>query len=154
MLKVVEYFKTNPAESQTAASLYTPWTIGFELAEKQATSDLAATVFESALASPFVWNSLRIATERNPIHGLVELRPRDQSSRGRRKSLLELARSDTFPERYDPGMIREMRMAGLPHIGRELVRLGFPADAVPLLQEALAARRRPGRTGRKCGSAW
>ena len=35
-------------------------------------------------------------------------------------------------------MIGQFRMAGLPVIGRELVRLGFASDAVPLFQEALA----------------
>ena len=35
-------------------------------------------------------------------------------------------------------------MAGLPVIGRELIRLGFASDAIPNFQEALALADQPG----------
>ena len=40
-------------------------------------------------------------------------------------------------------MIRQAQIANLPSIGRELVKLGFPGDAVPLFQEALALADMP-----------
>ena len=52
--------------------------------------------------------------------------------------LLKMTHAHRFPDRYDQETIPYLRMAGLPVIGRELIRLGFASDAIPNFQEALA----------------
>ena len=142
-LNVLDHFKTDPVDSATSSSLYTLWTIGFELARQPATRDLAVTVLENALASPFAFNSFRVGTDQSPAGRLVELCLRAGRPEDARKVLLRLVRAQKFPESYDAGMIRQAKMANLPSIGRLLINLGFPGDAVPVFQEALALADTP-----------
>jgi hypothetical protein len=142
-LKVLNHFKTDPVDTSVVASLYSLWTTGFELAKEPATRDLAETALELAVASPFALNSVRLSLDDGPIGRLIDLYLHAGRRADARKTLLNIVRSDKTPPSYDPSAIRQMRMAGLPSIGRELVKLGYGADAVPIFQEALALAEMP-----------
>ena len=147
MLKVFDHFKTDPVDRSVVQSLYTLWTTGNELTKEPATRDLAATAFEEALASPFALISFRFAIDDGPGGRLVDLCLRAGRPADARNTLLKMVRSRNFPPQYDSAMVRQLRMAGLPAVGRELIKLGYPGDAVPLFQEALALDETPEEFG-------
>ena len=142
-LKVFNHFKTDPVDSTIASGLYTLWTTGIELAKQPATYDLAATALEGALASPLSFNSFRFGTDQGPAGRLIELRLRSGRAADARNAIVKMVRTHRFPESYDASMIHQANMASLPAIGHALVNLGYPGDAMPLFQEALALADAP-----------
>ena len=76
-------------------------------------------------------------TAEHPLHRLVELSLRERLADRAHNTLLRLIHEHKFPDLYDQEMIRRLRMAGLPVIANELIRLGFASDSIAVFQEAL-----------------
>ena len=129
----------NSAGAPPAAyGLYASWALGLELEKQTATRGLAMTVYERSLGDPYALMLFRFQSDQLPIQRLVDLYASDGRSDDARVALLKLAGNKNFPQNMADTLIKRYRLDGLSGIARELVKLGFPGDAVPLFHEALA----------------
>ena len=142
-LKFFDHMKTDTVESSTAGAVNALWTVGIELEEHPATRDLAMTAFEDAVGSPFGFAVSSRSADHSPAHRLVDLRLREGRPDKARDALLGMVHNANFPERFPAELAGQYRITGLPVVARELVRLGFASDAVPLFQECLALAAMP-----------
>ena len=142
-LKFFDHMKTDAVESSTAGAVNALWTVGIELEEHPATRDLAMTAFEDAVGSPFGFAVSSRSALQSPAHRLVDLRLREGRPDKARDALLGMVHNANFPDRFPAELAGQYRITGLPVVARELVRLGFASDAVPLFQECLALAAMP-----------
>jgi tetratricopeptide (TPR) repeat protein len=112
------------------------WVIGAELEKHSPTRDLAIAFYEATLTgqsdNPYSIFNYGIS----PVRRLVTLYERDGRRDDIRRVLLEFTRPREFPQ-YDPNDIRQYRVSGLTQAGRQLAELGYAAEAIPMLSEAL-----------------
>ncbi len=122
---------------------YALWTIGAELEKHAAVRELAASVYEHSLSGNFAIRQFRIQADEIPLHRLVDFWVRNGRDEQARAAILKLARSKKHPETATEETIKIDRLAALPILAGELVKLGYPVDAVPLYHEALALAEAP-----------
>jgi tetratricopeptide (TPR) repeat protein len=118
------------------------WIIGNELENYTATKGLAMRVYERCVQNPDDDPFTLRNYEYSPMKRLVQFYVRDGRREDARRVLLDLAKPHDFPN-YDQDYINQMRMQGLAAAARQLAEIGFPADAVPMFNEALAAAETP-----------
>ena len=114
------------------------WVIGNELENHATTRDLAMRLYEHCAEGPSARPVHPAEFRVQPDQAAGQPLLRDGRRDDARRVLLEIARPRDFPD-YDEDYLAQMRMSGLAAAARQLVELGFPADAVPLYNEALAA---------------
>ncbi len=127
-------------DQRVNATVY--WIIASELENYTATKGLAMRVYERGVQNPGDDPFTLRNYEFSPMKRLVQFYIRDGRREDARRVLLGLARPHDFPN-YDQDYINQMRMQGLAAAARQLAEIGFPADAVPLYNEALAAAEVP-----------
>jgi tetratricopeptide (TPR) repeat protein len=76
--------------------------------------------------------------EFNPVRRLVAMYRKVGRTTEARDLVLKYARQKNPNDQYNPGYAEYRRIESLGSIGRELIELGFPVDAVPLFDEALS----------------
>jgi tetratricopeptide (TPR) repeat protein len=114
------------------------WVMASELENYAPTHDLAMTLYEHCLTDhaddPYtVFNYTY-----SPIKRLVKLYQEQGRLDDVRRVLVEYARPKEFPSNYDENYLTQMRMQGLSMAAKQLVELGFTAEAVPMFGESLA----------------
>jgi hypothetical protein len=114
------------------------WVIGSELENHGATRDLAVALYEGCLTTradnPYTFLQL----DSSPIKRLVNLYTREGHKEDARRVLQEFLKPRDFsnyPEEY----IQQLRVAGQTAAARELIELGYIADAIPIYNEAQTA---------------
>ena len=142
-----DQIKKDPVASSSAYGLYACWAVGMELEKQAATREMATTVYERSLALPYALLLFRFQSDQLPALRLIDLYARDGRRDDARAALLRLAGTKSFPENMLDTVIKRYRMEALPVIARELVNLGFPGDAVPIFQEAIALADDPDISG-------
>ena len=111
--------------------------IAQELEQNAASRELATRVYENALSTPYSFLQFRFERSQTPLGRLVDLYRREGRIEDARRSLLNLVRDLQFPDGYREELANAYKMQALDCVARELIGLGFAADAVPLLSEAV-----------------
>ena len=132
----VEELLKETIDDQVASNVY--WVLASELENNASTKALAVRVYERCVTGKSVDPFSMQNYEYSPMKRLVNLYLRDGRRDDARRMLLEFARPHDFSNGYPEEYISQMRMQGLASVARQLVDLGFPADAVPLYSESLA----------------
>ncbi len=83
-------------------------------------------------------NNVGLDYEYNPVRRLVAMYRKAGRNAEARALVLRYARQKNPNDQYNPGYAEYRRIESLGAIGRELIDLGFPVDAVPLYDEALS----------------
>ena len=95
-------------------------------------------VYENALNAPYSFLQFRLERNETPVGRLVDLYRREGRLEDARRSLLNLVRDLQFPDGYTRASLPTgTRCRRSTSVARELIGLGFAADAVPLLIEAV-----------------
>jgi len=103
--------------------------LGAELEQHAVTRDLAIQVYETPPREDTT--DFSMDWETNPDNRLAELYKRDNRRANARKVLLSSAPSE-LPTYYDEEYRIQYRMFHGQRVGSELLRLGYPADAIPV----------------------
>src|SRR5262249_7684747 len=127
-------------DEQVAANVF--WIIAGELENYATMKGLAIRMYERCVESPSSDPFTLRNYQYSPMKRLVNLYVRDGRRDDARRVLLEIAKPREFPN-YDQDYSNQMRLQGLAAAARQLAEIGFPADAVPLYNEALAAAESP-----------
>jgi tetratricopeptide (TPR) repeat protein len=83
-------------------------------------------------------NNVGLDYEFNPVRRLVAMYRKAGRNAEARALVLKYARQKNANDQYNPGYAEYRRIESLGSIGRELIELGYPVDAVPLFDEALS----------------
>src|SRR5262249_46588081 len=134
--RLIRELLEHPGNQQLDAQVF--WIIGNELENYATMKDLAVRVYEHSSEGPALDPFTLMNFEYSPMKRLVNIYMRDGRRDDARRVLLGLARHQDFPN-YNEEYVSQMRLSGLAAAARQLVEIGFPADAVPLYNEALAA---------------
>ena len=130
-----ELFKSILAlKPEALGTYYADWIIGAELDRHTETRDLARTFFERTVSNRS--ENASVNYEIGPLKRLVSLYANDGRKNDARRILLEAAKPREL-DGYDTEYQNQMRVQGLTTIGRQLIDLGFAADAMPLLNDAV-----------------
>ncbi len=117
---------------------YAYHTLGVEVEQTMATSDLAAKLYEHAMSTPYSYLQIRMDYDQTPLHRLVNIYRRDRRFEDARRSLLKVVRDFQFPEgRLGEEIVNAVKMQLLDTVAKELIDLGFAAEAIPVLNDAV-----------------
>ena len=118
------------------------WVVGGELENHVETRDLALTVYEACLKTKNDNNPFSTYNyQYSPVRRLVYLYDRAGRKEDVRRALLgfsnprDLDNNNSYPDGY----LSQLRLNGLTAAADELIKLGFTADAIPMLGEAVVA---------------
>lgn len=118
---------------------YAPHVLGCELEKYGPTRDLAVRVFETTLAeADSASGGIRDQYEYSPLKRLVALYAREGRKEDARRVLQHAARPRESSNNGNDDYELQMRVGTQATVGRELLALGFAADAAPILNEARA----------------
>ena len=135
--QVLEGIKKDPIAAQGSYAWYAEWAMASELEKHDATRELAVTVYQASLDSPYGFLQFRFDQEKIPVRRLIGLYVSDGRNDEARHALLKISSQDRFPDAYPEDMIKLYRALRLFRIAPLLLELGYGGDAAPAFAQAI-----------------
>ncbi len=135
--QALERIKKDPIASPATYAWYAEWAMGSELEKHDATRELAVTVYQASLDSPYSFLQFRLDQEKVPVRRLIGLYLSDGRNDEARHSLLKILGQNKFPDAYPEETIRLFRALRLFRIAPLLLELGYGGDAAPAFAQAI-----------------
>ncbi len=132
-----ETVKKDTAAASGPYLFYAYFIVASELEQNRRSRELALEVYQHALGAPSSYLQFRFERDQTPLGRLVDLYRRERRPDDARRALITLARGIQLPDDYPAELTSRYKMLGLDSIARELIGLGFAADAIPVLCEAV-----------------
>ena len=135
--KLPETIEKDTVVASAPGLFYVYCTIGVDLEQNPVTRDLAIGLYEHAITTQTAYYQWRFQPEQRPTHRLVRLYRRDRRHDNARRSLLKSVLGIHTSDNVTESQTNQFKMQMFDIVAKELIDLGFTADAVPLLNEAL-----------------